>query len=162
VLDSATARIKWIATGPTIEQHAPRFLGDNRILAFDNLGGPAAKGGRRLVEINLATDEASTAFPLSDTPAELDFFTEIAGHIDLNAERSRALVALTMRGRVLEIDLAKGEVLWEYDHINDVTEYMAATGQGEEQRFARFGINGAYFVESADFLADDQKQMVVR
>jgi hypothetical protein len=82
----------------------------------------------------------------------MNFLSEIAGHIDLDATRSRALVSLTMQGRVLEIDLGTGEVLWAYDHIQDVGEYMGS--YGEDEHFARFGINGAYYVEGARFLAN--------
>jgi hypothetical protein len=32
-----------------------------------------------------------------------------------------------------------------------VTPYMASSGQGADQRFARFGFTGAYYVETADF-----------
>lgn len=162
VLDAVTARVKWIASGLTLRQHAPRFLGDNDILIFDNLGGPVDKGGSRLVRIGLAAREVSTLFPVADTPPEVSFFSRIAGHIDLDMERSRVLASLTMQGRVLEIELQTGDVLWEYDHIHDVTRYMQSTGQGDNERFARFGINGAYFVESPSFLADDKKQMAAR
>jgi hypothetical protein len=162
VLDPATARIKWISSGLTLRQHAPRYLGDNSILVFDNLGGPVDKGGSRIVKIDLASREVSTIFPRADTPPELNFFTEIAGHMDLNANRSRALVSLTMQGRVLEIDLQTGEVLWEYDHVDDVTKYMESAGQDEGKRYARFGINGAYYVEGASFLADAMQQRAAR
>jgi len=150
VLDGDTARVKWTASGLTLRQHAPRYLGANSILAFDNEGGPVDKGGSRIVKIDLASRDVSTLFPAADTPPELNFFSKIAGHIDLDASRSRALVSLTMQGRVLEIDLRTGDVLWEYDHIQDVGDYMGS--QAEDERFARFGINGAYYVEDASFL----------
>ena len=105
IMDWATARINWIVSGLTIRQHAPRFLGDNSILVFDNLGGPVDKGGSRLVKIDLASRRLTTLFPKASTPPELTFFSEFAGHIDLNAERSNALVSLTTKGRVVEIDL---------------------------------------------------------
>jgi hypothetical protein len=162
VLDGKTARAKWAASGLTLRQHAPRFFGANSILAFDNEGGPLEKGGSRIVKIDLASRRMSTVFPRADTPPELNFFSEIAGHIDLDANRSRALVSLTMQGRVLEIDLATGQVLWEYDHVHDVSGYMESTGQGMDQRFARFGTTGAYYVNGASFLVDDVEQAAIR
>jgi len=150
ILDSASARIKWLTSGLTVRQHAPRYLGDNDILIFDNLGGPQDKGGSRLARIDLASPEASTLFPVAATPPEVNFLSGVAGHIDLDAERSRALVSLIMQGRVLEIDLRTGAVLWEYDHVQDVGDYLRS--RDEDERFARFGINGAYYVEDADFL----------
>ena len=68
VMDAATTRIKWIASGLTIRQHAPSYLGANSILVFDNLGGPAEKGGSRLVKIDLASHAVATLFPRASTP----------------------------------------------------------------------------------------------
>jgi hypothetical protein len=53
IMDQTTARIKWIASGLTLRQHAPRFLGQNKILVLDNLGGLPEKGGSRLVAVDL-------------------------------------------------------------------------------------------------------------
>jgi hypothetical protein len=92
----------------------------------------------------------------------LNFFSHIGGHVDLDAKRSRALVSLTMQGRALEIDLQTGDVLWEYDNTHDVTPYMASSGQGTDQRFARFGFTGAYYVETADFLSEAAGQAASR
>ena len=58
-----------------------------------------------------------------------------------------------MQGRVVEIDLKSGDILWEYDHILDVTPYMELSGQGTDKRYARFG-SGAYYVETPEFLFD--------
>ena len=92
----------------------------------------------------------------------MNFFTDISGEIDLDAARERALVSLTMQGRGLEIDLRTGDVLWEYDDVHDVTEYMGSTGQGEPRQYARFGLSGFYYVESASFLADVSRPMAAR
>jgi hypothetical protein len=162
ILDSVTARVKWITSGQTVWQHSPNYLGANDILVFDNLGGPKDKGGSRLAKINLATEATTTLFPGADTPPELNFFTKIAGEIELDASRERALVSLTMQGRGLEIDLRTGDVLWEYNDVHDVTEYMGSTGQGQPRLYARFGLSGLYYVESASFLADARRPMAAR
>jgi hypothetical protein len=154
IMDATNGRIKWITSGLTIRQHAPRFLGDNSLLIFDNLGGPADKGGSRLAKIDLTTRTLTTLFPNSGTPPELGFFSEYAGHVDLDLQRSSALVSLTTEGRVVEIDLRTGEVLWDYDNTHDVTPYMIKSGRGADQRFARFSINGAYYVQATEFLTD--------
>jgi hypothetical protein len=162
ILDSATARVKWITSGQTVRQHAPRYLGANDILVFDNLGGPKDRGGSRLAKINLATKATATLFPVTDTPQELNFYSEIAGQIDLDAARERVLVSLTMQGRQLEIDLQTQQVIWQYDHVFDITKYMELTGQGAAERYARFGINGAYYVDNVDFLVGAVRRMAVQ
>jgi hypothetical protein len=162
VLDATTARVKWITTGRTVRQHAPRYIGANNILVFDNLGGPKDKGGSRLAKINLETEEVTTLFPETDTPPQLNFFSEIAGNIDLDAARDRALVALTMQGRGLEIDLRTGDVLWEYDQVYDVTEYMKSTRKDDAGEYARFNLGSLYYVKSASFLADAKQPIATR
>ena len=141
VIDGTSTHIKWIASGLTLRQHAPRYLRGNRILVFDNLGGSANQGGSRLAEIDLASHAVTTLFPRMNTPPELDFFSEIAGHVSLDSERSRALVSLTMRGRIVEVDLRTGEVLWEYENTYDVTPYTEASGKGADQRFAKIRLH---------------------
>jgi Arylsulfotransferase (ASST) len=151
VLDPAAKRVKWLISGATIRQHSPRYIGNNRILVLDNSGGPAGKGGTRLAEIDLAAPSAETVFPLPESQ-NLDFFTEIAGHYDLDSERSRALVALTMQGRLVEIDLASRQVLWEYKNTHEVGDYLESIGERPEEDFATFGLSAAYYVGRPSFL----------
>jgi hypothetical protein len=47
---------------------------------------------------------------------------DAAGHID-HPDGSRAAVSLSDQGRVLEIDLQKGNVLWELVNSHDLTRY---------------------------------------
>ena len=78
-------------------------------------------------------------------------FTEVAGQLDLDAARERVLVALTMEGRAMEIDLRTGEVLWEHDEIHDMTEYMGAE-EGDPRQYARLAVSGLYYVDDPSFL----------
>jgi hypothetical protein len=144
--------VKWLISGATIRQHSPRYIGDNRILVLDNLGGRADQGGTRLAEINLATHSVETVFPLAESP-DRDFFTEIAGYYDLDPQRSRALVALTMQGRLVEIDIGSRQVLWEYKNTHEVGDYLESRGETPEGDFATFGLSAAYYAGRPSFLA---------
>ncbi len=69
ILDHKTKRIKWLTSGRTIGQHAPRVY-DRGILVVDNLGGPTSLGSSQLVHIDYATHRSRTLFPTasSDPP----------------------------------------------------------------------------------------------
>jgi hypothetical protein len=120
ILDPGTRRFKWMCAGATLRQHCPRIVGDD-VLLLDNKGGPARLGGSRLVSIDLETRLPSTAFPKgSDAEFANPFFTDVAGHLDL-VSPDRALVTLTARSEIWEVDLGTGESLWEYVYVDPET-----------------------------------------
>jgi Arylsulfotransferase (ASST) len=153
IINRYTKQVKWLVSGLTIQQHNPRYIGNNKILVLDNLGGDAAKGGTRLVEIDLSSRRAVTVFPTADTP-DLDFFTRISGYFDLDEQRSRALVALSLQGRVLEIDLRTHKVLWEYTNVHDVSKYLENKGEESKGNFSTFAISAVYYVSRPSFLSN--------
>jgi Arylsulfotransferase (ASST) len=154
VIDPATRRVKWLVSGVTIRQHSPHYIGNDQIMIFDNFGGPAGKGGSRLVKVDLASGASTTVFPRADSP-DLDFFTGLSGQLDLDSERSRALVALTMQGRIVELDLESGQVLWEYKNTHEIEKYLEGKEEAPEERYATFGVSAAYYAASPSFLQAD-------
>ena len=123
-----------MSTGLAIRQHAPRYFGNNSILLFDIWAGQREKGGSRIVEIDLASREMFYVVSRCRIRLpELNFFTRKPAMSILIRADHALWWWLTMEGRVLEIDLQTREVLWQYDHIFDVTKYMELTGQGHDQ-----------------------------
>jgi len=151
VIDPVIERVKWLVSGVTIRQHSPRYIGNDQILVFDNLGGRADQGGSRLVKLDLTSGAVETVFPLAESP-HLDFFTDLSGYFDLNPRRSRALVALTMQGRILELDLESRQVLWEFENTHDVESYLEGKGETPEESYATFGVSAAYYAGRPSFL----------
>jgi hypothetical protein len=121
---------------------------------FDNRGGTRidGKGGSRIIEIDAASHRAHTVFPKPDSSPSLDFYTNVSGHFDLDRARARALVALSEQGRLLEVDLKTGRVLWEYLSIHDISEYQQSNGEDAPQAYALFSINSAYYADAPAFL----------
>jgi Arylsulfotransferase (ASST) len=154
VIDGRSRRIKWLTSGTMIAQHSPRFAGDNRILVFDNRGGTRidGKGGSRIIGIDVASHLAQTVFPKPNGAPSQNFYTDVAGHLDLHRTSSRALVSLYDQGRIIEVDLANGRVLWEYANVHDISEYLQSNGEDASPVYARFGINAAYYAGRPAFL----------
>jgi hypothetical protein len=154
IVDPGSRRIKWLTSGTMIAQHNPRFAGDNRILVFDNRGGARVDGkrGSRLVEIDVSTHRAQTIIPKPDSPSSLDFYTSVSGHFDLDRARGRALTSLSLQGRVIELDLKTGQVLWEYAELHDIGDYLDANGADGSAESARFSVNSAYYAGRPAFL----------
>jgi Arylsulfotransferase (ASST) len=146
-IDGRTATLKWVVAGRTISQHSPRLLPDGSIVVFDNWGGRRELGGSRVVRLEYGGDHVETVFPRADAGG--DFFTDAAGHIDPHPDGSRALVSLTDQGRVLEIDLQKGNVLWELVNTHDLTRYDPSAA---EEGIGRLRANGAWYVDRPAFL----------
>jgi hypothetical protein len=153
IIDRHTKRVKWFASGLTIRQHNPRYIGNNKILVLDNLGGDVDKGSTRLVEIDLASRRAVTVFPTADTP-DPAFFTRISGFFDLNDQRSRALVALSLQGRVVEVDLRTRKAIWEYNNIHNVSKYLEIKKENAESNVATFALTSVYYVDQPSFLSN--------
>lgn len=113
ILDGRTRRVKWLAAGWTLRQHSPRLVQGGAVV-FDNLGGGQEPAGSRIVRLDFGRQVPQTLFPLPSQPLPTPFFTETAGHLDIHPQGRRALVALAHQGRIWEIELAGGHLLWEY------------------------------------------------
>lgn len=151
VIDKHTELIKMVLTGKTLLQHSPSFIGSGRIAVFDNNGGPKEKGGSRILSIDLLNGEVKTLFPRSSTPKDVDFYTHNGGRLVVHPSGSRALVSLTRRGRVVEVDFETGKVLWEYVNTHDLGPYLATKGDLRSEIYARFTTSGAYYVINPKF-----------
>jgi Arylsulfotransferase (ASST) len=149
-MDGRTRTLKWVVAGRTIGQHSPRLLPDGDVLVFDNWGGRRKLGGSRIVRLQYGQDHLETVFPRADAGENVNFFTNAAGHIDPHPDGSRALVSLTDQGRVLEIDLQKGNVLWELVNTHDLTPYDQLSSA--EGTIGRLRTGGAWYVDSAGVL----------
>jgi len=154
-IDGTTRKLKWALAGKTARQHSPRLLADGSIIAFDNKGGRRQGGGSRIVRLKYGSDVVAEVFPRSDVDTSINFYTENAGHIDPHPDGTRALVSLTRQGRVLEIDLQQGRVLWELINTHDPGPYADQVG-AEQGQVVRFSAIGAYYVDERllDSLAD--------
>ena len=149
VIDGATKRVKWLSTGHTVQQHSPRYLGNDEVLIFDNLGGRARQGGSQLVRVNMLDDSAKTLFPLTGTNDGVNFLSATAGQIALTDDKSRALVSLTRQGRSLEIDLENGQILWEYVNTHDVSHLIP--GEDGAPAYGRFATQTLQYVTTPEF-----------
>ncbi len=110
-------RIKRTISGSFAVQHSAHFLGYGEIVLFDNMGGTPGALPSRIIAINLATGRERVIYARGpDEGSDLAELSPTAGDIALSPDRKRALVSFTRSGRLLEIDLASGEVVTRYDH----------------------------------------------
>ena len=125
VLDRRTHRVKWLVRGGFVGQHAVLHLGGSRFLMFDNLGMDAAAGGgfSRLLMVDVADGGEITTFPNAATPDPLRqaFFSSIGGDVALSPDRRRMIGTAFTSGRGVEVRLADGALLAEFDNAHDVS-----------------------------------------
>lgn len=141
VIDPVTERFKWHAVGSSHHQHSPRFHLDNTILAFDNWGGRLSRGKTRILAIDVGSGDTSSVFPRDEAVLpQTPFSSDTAGHFDLNPSSERMLVSFTHQGLVWEIDVASGEVLWEFVNTHPV-----------DGKPARISVYTAKYVGATDF-----------
>jgi hypothetical protein len=104
LLDLDSGSIVWALKGPWRMQHEAQFVGENRILLFDNLG--LADDRSRVMEI-----DARTAGILWEW-TEPGFFSRGAGAVQ-RLSNGNTLITESENGRIVEID-PSGEVVWEF------------------------------------------------
>ena len=125
VLDRRTHRVKRLVRGGFVVQHAVLHLEGSRFLTFDNLGMDAADGGgfSRLLMVDVADGGETTIFPDAATPDPLRqaFFTAKGGDVALSPDRRRVIGTAWESGRGVEVRLADGAVLAEFDNVHDVS-----------------------------------------
>jgi hypothetical protein len=150
-MDAGTGRIKHIVYGPMVEQHSPASLPDGDLLVFDNIGASNGRDERsRILKIALAPERYEQAFPRAggDDP---HLFSESEGAVNVSADGSRALVAETEGGRLFEVNLATGAVLWSYREVDDISAYLAANGDAPSNKLALQQTEGAAYITRADY-----------
>jgi hypothetical protein len=149
VIDRDTKLITWLSSGRTVLQHSPRYMGDNTLLAFDNLGDSKTRGGSRVVRIDMDTDAVRTIYPTTASPDIANFISSTAGQIELSSDRKRALISLARQGQTLEIDLTSGTLLWEFLNIHNVSDILEVSDN--EGAYARFATKTVAYFYDADF-----------
>jgi hypothetical protein len=156
VISRETRQVTWISTGRTTLQHSPRYMGDNTVLVFDNLGGKASEGGTRLLRLDMDSDATQIIYPQQFGNKTLDVLSANGGQISLSNDRSRALLSLTRQGRTLEVDLASGSLLWEFLNIHDVSGIVAGVS-GNTDVYGRFATQTITYFNEADFPFNEGK-----
>lgn len=148
IVDRTEDIVHHVLTGPMVAQHAPVVFADGRIGVFDNLGGDAAQGGSRVLAFDLATGTHETLYPRPGTDARLS--SEAQGSLRLSADGQRALVGETLNGRLIEIDLATGKTLWEFENYTDLSLFKSDAGIVSQDNGALMNAQGGHFVPQAD------------
>jgi hypothetical protein len=156
VISRETRQVTWVSTGRTTLQHSPRYMGDNTVLIFDNLGGKADEGGTRLLRLDMDSDATQIIYPQQFGNKTLDVLSATGGQISLSNDRSRALLSLTRQGRTLEVDLASGSLLWEFLNIHDVSGIVAGVS-GNTDVYGRFATQTITYFNEADFPFNEGK-----
>ncbi|MEO6092434.1 MAG: arylsulfotransferase family protein [Novosphingobium sp.] len=153
LMDSDSGRIKHIIHGPMVEQHSPALLPDGDMIIFDNVGAGLGPDQRsRLLKIAFAPERYEQAFPRpgGDDP---HLFSLREGQVNVSADGKRALISETEGGRLFEVDLASGALLWSYREANDLSAYLTRVGSADQgkHRVALLHTQGAAYVSSANF-----------
>ena len=133
IIDRDTRRLKRLARGSFIRQHAVHHFEKARFLMFDNLGTDGVHGPSRLLMVDLATGEETTLFPRDHTPAHLRRVTHFRGQLAVSPDRRRVLFNETLAGRVLEMDLSNGRVLNIFRHLHDLSSVEAIPAPFRQQ-----------------------------
>ena len=154
VLDRRTHRVKRLVRGDFLDQHAVLHLEGSRFLMFDNLGmdnlGMDAADGAgfsRLLVVDVADGSETTIFPNDATPDHLRqaFFTRLGGDVDLSPDRRRAIATAWLSGQGVEIRLADGAVLAEFDNVHDVSRLERLPDERMTHAW-RFSLSGIRYV----------------
>lgn len=151
IMDQDTGRIKRVLYGAMVEQHSPATMPDGSLLVFDNVGASDASGARsRILKIKIFPLQFDQMFPKQggDNP---HLYAEAEGQVNVSPDGSRVLVAETLGGRLFEVDLGSGKVLWSYREVDDISAYLASAGEKASNKPALLQTQGAAYVTRANF-----------
>ena len=125
IIDRTSRRLKRLARGGFVNQHAVRHFEKARFLMFDNLGTDGVHGPSRLLMVDLATGKETTLFPRDHTPARLRRVTAVNGYMEMSPDRRRVLFNEKTLGRILEVRLSDGRVLNIFRQLHDLSSVEA-------------------------------------
>ena len=126
VLDRETGVVKRYVQGTFVRQHSVKHLGGSEFILFDNAGGYAqdadvgpgspvlGKRRSRVLVMDLASGRERILFPR--TP-ERPWYTPVRGRISLSPDRKRVVASFLRVGKAVEVRIADGAVLAEFDFI---------------------------------------------
>ena len=140
VLDHKTQLFKWFHVGASHNQHSPRWVKNDKIFVFDNLGGRKSQGTSRVVSIDFPSGKSHTVFPKDNIEADR-LFSRTAGYLDIHPSGERMLVATTHKSTVREIDIPTGKILWEYINTHPI----------DQEKFGRITIMASLYCDHIDF-----------
>jgi hypothetical protein len=104
VFDPSTGAVVWGTSGPWRYQHDAQFLGNGRLLVFDNLGSPH---GSRVLEYDPSTGAFPWVYPGPDNPP---FFTPVRGMAQ-RLPNGNTLVVNSQEKEMFEVTAGK-ELVW--------------------------------------------------
>lgn len=141
IMDREARVVKRLVRGTFVGQHSVKHLRGSKFLVFDNVGGYAQferarsasqppsgpqLGWRfysRVLVVDLANGEETVLFP-QDPPGNArgkGAYSSILGRLSISPDRTRVLASLSMTGRAVELRIADGEVLTEFNFVHDVS-----------------------------------------
>ena len=120
VVDLGEEKLVWMTGGPATSNwrglHDPTLTAKGEVMVFDNLGGPS--GHSRLLKVPLEVVPGTLptsprpSWSWSGSPAE-SFSSQFCGTVD-ELPNGHILATESCHGRVIELDPATGEIVWEY------------------------------------------------
>lgn len=127
VLDPNSLEVKWWYFGAGDAQHDPDWQKDGSITIFNNNKRAARRAADLYSEI-VSIDPNSNSHNVIIDGADFDFYSQFNGHHEIT-ENGTALITSSMQGRVFEVDLKTGKLLFEfvnaYNWDNGDTLHMA-------------------------------------
>lgn len=144
IVDRTENVIHDIITGPMVAQHSPVVFADGRIGVFDNLGGEPKNGGSRILAFDLEHDTHEVLYPRPGNGGHLS--SPEQGSVRISADGTRALIGETLTGRLIEVDLTNGRLLWEFENFTDLALYNGLTSSPPKHHGALMNAQGAHYV----------------
>ena len=139
LVDPVSGTIRRLVAGRSAAQHSAHFLPDGTVLVFDNQGGEMAKGGSRILRINLVDGTARTVFPTAASHDALPFYSSDGGTVTPSPDGARAMISSKDESRDLEFDIATGQPLWTTTRVMDVGPFMNNDGKPIAGYFKAYG-----------------------
>jgi hypothetical protein len=136
VVDPETLRILWYSHGNTQGQHDPDFVGENRIIVFNNSLSENVDPPEHPLNFSSikAYDFSRASWSELYNAAAVNGYTAHSGEVESGLD-GRLLVTLTAQGRYLEVS-SSGELLSEFINTRDS--------------------DSVYWTKSAQYLTDSQ------
>lgn len=118
--------LKRYVTGTFVGQHSAKHLRASQFLVFDNVGGSVLHEGElhlvsRVLLVDAASGEETVVFP-KDPQRWKGWFTTGKGRLSISPDRTRVLASYGFAGRAVEVSIADGRVLAEFNFLHDMQD----------------------------------------
>lgn len=137
IMDKETGRLHRVVRGTFQAQYSVKHLGGSKFILADgrNVAGDFSTGTEQNMHSRILVVDAATGWETTVFPRDMEHYggwrTARWGRLSLSPDKARVIASYPLIGKAVEVRIADGEVLAEFDDLRDVEGIEEFAGRSD-------------------------------